>query len=95
MTQPSISAQLERLKAKHQALRDQVVRAQANTETAQKDLSRLESEAIAAYGTADPAKLEELLNQWTAENQRAVERYEQSLSDVEANLKSMQQQLNT
>lgn len=89
----TLTEKLEHLNAKRTALRDSVIRAQTNAETAQQELTRLEQEAKAKFGTSDPVELEKLLAQWTEENERSVQRYEENLLTVEKELRQMQQQL--
>lgn len=90
----NLTEKIEQLNARRTTLRDSVIRAQTNAETAQNELKRLEQEAKEKFGTADPVELEKLLAQWTEENQRSVQRYEENLLTVEKELRQMQQQLN-
>lgn len=90
----NLTEKIEQLNARRTTLRDSVIRAQTNAETAQNELKRLEQEAKEKFGTSDPVELEKLLAQWTEENQRSVQRYEENLLTVEKELRQMQQQLN-
>lgn len=90
----NLTEKLEQLNARRTTLRDSVIRAQTNAETAQHELQRLEQEAKEKFGTADPVALEKLLSEWTSENERSIQRYEENLLTVEKELRQMQQQLN-
>jgi chromosome segregation ATPase len=93
MSTSSSQHRLEQLNARRSALRDNLVRAQTNAETAQRELQRLEAEAKEKYGTSDPAQLQALATQWEEENARALERYEQDLNALDRELRQTQQQL--
>ena len=54
---------------------------------------RIEDEAVKAYGTSDPAKLQDLLDEWDTENHELLNEFEKSLNDQEVTLKKAQEQL--
>lgn len=93
MSDSSQLARLEQLNARRTSLRDSLVRAQTNADTAQRELQRLEAEAKEKYGTSDPAELQRLVAQWTEENARALDQYETDLNTLDKELKRVQQQL--
>jgi predicted nucleic acid-binding Zn-ribbon protein len=84
---------LEQLNARRDALRDQLVRAQTNVETAQTELSRLQVEAQEKWGTSDVGVLEKKLEDMQGQNERALAQYEQEVHDFEAQLAKVRQQL--
>lgn len=89
------ASHLEQLNAKRAALRDSLVRAQTNVETAQREMERLEKEALEKFGTSDIEKLAELLAKKEQANHQAVVQYEQSLEQLESDLRLLKTQLQT
>lgn len=85
-------AELDALRARHKALHDQKVAAEANLKRSQSDLERLKKKALAEYQTDDIDELRKKLDQMRAENEERRREYEKHLDEIEAGLEKVEQE---
>lgn len=85
-----LERELAEMRTEYDTLKDEKVRAEQNLENIRRQLSELQAEAEQEYGTADPEKLEKLLEEKRAENERLVAGYREHLDSVKASLEKME-----
>ncbi len=81
---------IERLKARYEALRDKKNKAEGLLESAQKELARLQLEAQERYGTSDLHVLKSKLSEMEAQNQRLQREYQAHLDEIDKRLKAVE-----
>lgn len=89
---PNNAQTIEDLRARYARLNEMRIKAQANHDHAQQELSRLKSEAREKWGTDDVAQLQQKLQEIEAENERKRAEYQSRLDKIEADLKAVDQQ---
>lgn len=70
-------------------LKEESIRLGAVVEQARAELARLEAEAIAEFGTADLAALQQMLRALREENTAAVEQIEAAVGEMETSVKQL------
>lgn len=86
----TLERELQQLKHAHDQLREDKVRTEENLANLEQQLQELTAEAEAAYGTADPLKLEELLQEKREENARLVSEYRAHIHSVRSALENIE-----
>ena len=82
--------ELAGLKGEYERLRDAKVRAEQDLSHLQNQLTALEAQAMAEYGTADPAELTRLLEEKRAANARLVAEYRDHVAAVKGELEAVE-----
>ena len=82
--------ELEHLKKRLEALNQTRTRALVELEASKRQLAELSAEAESAFGTADVAKLKQLLAEKEAENRARLTAFASGLDSVEASLKQVE-----
>jgi chromosome segregation ATPase len=77
-----LQRELAGLKAEHQRLRDEKLRAEQDAANLTRQMDELKARAEAEYGTSDPAELAALLERRRAENAAMVAEYREHLAAV-------------
>jgi|SRR5687767_137136 hypothetical protein len=83
---------IEALKRRHRELDRQKTTAEADERNAREQLKKLQDDAVAAYGTADVAELEQRLAEMRADNERKRAEYQKHLDELERKLKEVERQ---
>lgn len=85
-----LERELGQLKNEFERLKEAKVRTEQNLSNLEQQLAELEAEALAAYGTADPAELERLLAEKRAENEQQVASYRAHIQSVQSGLEAVE-----
>lgn len=86
----ALERELSELKKQYDKLRVDKVRTEQNLDNLNRQLSELEDQAKAEYGTADPQELNALLNEKRAENERLVAEYRSHITSINAGLSDLE-----
>ena len=81
---------IEELQARYQKLQQEKIRAEANRENAEKQLSELKAEARETYGTDDIDELRKKLDEMKAENEEKRAEYQAHLDKIESDLSAVE-----
>ncbi|NBF41868.1 MAG: hypothetical protein GVY14_15775 [Spirochaetes bacterium] len=81
---------IEELQARYQKLQQEKIRAEANRENAEKQLSELKEEARETYGTDDIEELRKKLKEMRAENEKKRADYQAHLEKIESDLSEVE-----
>ncbi len=86
----ALERELAGLRRQYEALREQKVRLEQDLAHLEAQMRELSEQAVAEYGTADPAALEALLTEKRQENARIVQRYREHLETIRAGLEALE-----
>jgi len=75
---------------RYQALRERRIKAEAERESSERRLADLKREAREKYGTDDVAKLQAMLEEMQAENERKRAEYQRHLDGIEERLAAVE-----
>lgn len=78
----ALEAELAELRTKHKALETKKIRTEEKISSLTDRLAELEKRAEAEFGTADPEKLQTILEEKRKENERLVEEYHKHVEAV-------------
>lgn len=88
-----LERELAELRQRHDALKEQKVRAEQDLANLRRQLGELRARAEAEYGVSDPAELERLLAERREENRRLVEEYRAHIESVSQGLSRVEESL--
>ena len=88
----ALERELQGLKREYDRLREEQVRTEQNLSNIEEQLARLRERAVERWGTAEPEKLEALLAEKRAENEKLVEEYRNHINGIQAALKAVEDQ---
>lgn len=86
-----LEAELKRLKAEYDGLREEKVRTEQSLSNLDEHLTALRAQAEADYGTSDPVELERLLAERRAENERRLAEYRQHVAAIKMGLAALEE----
>ncbi len=90
MTTENPIEQYEQLLLKRNLVRDKILKAQANYESAQANLDRITKQSVEEYGTADINVLMEMRNKIMEENKVLVQNFANGIRKAENQLEEYQ-----
>ena len=85
-----LERELGALRNRYDQLKEQKVRTEQNVANLTAQLDELERQAVAEYGTADPAELEKLLEERRQANERLVAEYRLHIQEIQAGLSQVE-----
>jgi len=85
-----LEQELNGLRRQYEQLRDQKVRTEQQVTDLSGRLEALKVQALADYGTSDPAELQALLQQKRHENERVVAEYREHIQQIQADLATVE-----
>ncbi|WP_031481694.1 hypothetical protein [Maridesulfovibrio frigidus] len=85
-----LEQELNLLKKQYERLREDKVRTEQNLKNIGTQLAGLEEQAAQQYGTSDPAKLGQLLEEKRAENARLVAEYREHINSIVEGLQKLE-----
>jgi cell division septum initiation protein DivIVA len=85
-----LEQELNLLKQQYERLREDKVRTEQNLDNIGRQLAELEEQAVQQYGTADPEKLSQLLEEKRTENSRLVAEYRAHITSIVDGLQKLE-----
>jgi hypothetical protein len=83
---------MNQLAKQYESLKEQRIRVEQDLKRLEEELTRMQAEAVEAFGTADVAQLEKLLGEQQAENERLCRDYQNHLQQLQAELATIEKQ---
>lgn len=81
---------IEQLKLEYEQLNEKKIQAQTQLQEAERQLSALQAEAEAEFGTSDVEALQEKLQQMELENEKRRSEYQTLLDKINADLQAVE-----
>jgi chromosome segregation ATPase len=88
-----LERELAELRAEHDKLRDEKVRTEQNLENVRRQIAELEQQAEREYGVADLDRLQEMLDDRRAENEKLVADYREHVRAIREELERIERGL--